>query len=88
MYAVALDPSMGTGGDLSSQVFELSTLVVEWQHNITAIPTDVVLKDICDYIKKETNNEQLYWSVENNGLGEAALIVINDFEENIWIVCE
>ena len=26
----------------------------------------------------------IYWSVENNGLGEAALIVINDFgEENI-----
>ena len=35
--------------------------------------------------KKETNNTQgIYWSVENNGIGEAAPIVINDFgEENI-----
>jgi len=88
-YAVALDPSMGTGGDYAAiQVFELPTYeqVAEWQHNTTAIPGQIrVLKDICDYIKKETNNEQsIYWSVENNGLGEAALIVINDFgEENI-----
>ena len=88
-YAVALDPSMGTGGDYSAiQVFELPTYeqVAEWQHNTTAIPGQIrVLADICSYIQKETNNTQgIYWSVENNGIGEAALIVINDFgEENI-----
>ena len=88
-YAVALDPSMGTGGDYAAiQVFELPsyTQVAEWQHNQTAIPGQIrVLADICKYIEQETKNANgIYWSVENNGIGEAALIVINDFgEENI-----
>jgi len=88
-YAVALDPSMGTGGDYSAiQVYELPSYeqVAEWQHNTTAIPGQIrVLADICKYIESETKAPQsIYWSVENNGLGEAALIVINDYgEENI-----
>jgi hypothetical protein len=88
-YAVALDPAMGTGGDNAAiQVYELPTYeqVAEWQHNSTAIPGQIrVLADICRYIEEQTKNPQgIYWSVENNGLGEAALIVINDFgEENI-----
>ncbi len=88
-YCIALDPSMGTGGDHAAiQVFELPSYeqVAEWQHNQTAIPGQIrVLADICKYIEQETNNAQgIYWSVENNGLGEAALIVINDYgEENI-----
>ena len=88
-YAVALDPSMGTGGDNSAiQVYELPTYeqVAEWQHNQTAIPGQIrILSDICRYIAEETKNPQgIYWSVENNSIGEAALIVINDFgEENI-----
>ena len=88
-YVVALDPSMGTGGDYAAiQVFELPTYeqVAEWQHNQTAIPGQIrVLADICKYIAEQTRNPQgIYWSVENNGIGEAALIVINDFgEENI-----
>jgi hypothetical protein len=88
-YAVALDPSMGTGGDYAAiQVIELPTYeqVAEWQHNTTAIPGQIrVLADICKYIEQETRNTNgIYWSVENNGIGEAALIVINDFgEENI-----
>ena len=88
-YAIALDPSMGTGGDNAAiQVFELPSYeqVAEWQHNQTAIPGQIrVLADICNYIQQETNNPQgIYWSVENNGIGEACLIVIQDFgEENI-----
>ena len=88
-YAVALDPSMGTGGDNAAiEVFELPSYeqVAEWQHNTTAIPGQIrVLSDICNYIQQETGNANgLYWSVENNGIGEAALLVINDFgEENI-----
>ena len=80
---------MGTGGDNAAiQVFELPSYeqVAEWQHNQTAIPGQIrVLSDICNYIAKETGNSNgVYWSVENNGIGEAALIVINDFgEENI-----
>jgi hypothetical protein len=88
-YAVALDPSMGTGGDNAAiQVFELPSYVqvAEWQHNTTAIPGQIrVLADICKYIQQETNNANgIYWSVENNGIGEACLLVIQDFgEENI-----
>jgi len=88
-YVVALDPAMGTGGDYSAiQIIELPTYeqVGEWQHNTTAIPGQIrVLRDICNYILECTNNPQgIYWSVENNGLGEAALIVIQDYgEENI-----
>jgi hypothetical protein len=88
-YVVALDPSMGTGGDFSAiQVIELPTYeqVAEWQHNQTAIPGQIrILRDICSYLKEVLNSDtSIYWSVENNGLGEAALLVIQDFgEENI-----
>ena len=89
-YTVALDPSMGTGGDNAAiQVLELPTYeqVAEWKHNLTAIPGQIrVLRDICKYISDTTKTEgsNVYWSVENNGIGEAALIVIQDFgEENI-----
>ncbi len=88
-YCVSLDPSMGTGGDFAAiQVIELPTYeqVAEWQHNTTAIPGQVrILADICKYIAEKTKNpSSIYWSIENNGIGEAALIVVNDFgEENI-----
>ena len=88
-YAIALDPSMGTGGDYAAiQVFELPSYeqVAEWQHNTTAIPGQIrVLADICKYLAEVTKNPNgIYWSVENNGIGEACLLVINDFgEENI-----
>ena len=88
-YVVALDPSMGTGGDDSAiQVFELPSYiqVAEWKHNSTAIPGQIrIMADICNYIASETgSSNNVYWSVENNGIGEACLIVIQDFgEENI-----
>ena len=89
-YVVALDPSMGTGGDNAAiQIVEIPTYeqVGEWQHNTTSIPGQIrVLKDVCKYISDEckSGGNNIYWSVENNGLGEAALLVINDFgEENI-----
>jgi len=88
-YIIALDPSMGTGGDYAAiQVFELPTYkqVAEWRHNTTPITGQIrILADICNHIANETQNPQgIYWSVENNSIGEAALIVINDFgEENM-----
>tara|TARA_B100000965_G_scaffold406479_1_gene445626 strand:+ start:4137 stop:5717 length:1581 start_codon:yes stop_codon:yes gene_type:complete len=88
-YCIGLDPSMGTGGDFAAiQIFELPTYkqVGEWRHNTTPIPGQIrILKDICDFIEKETgSSNSIYWSVENNAIGEAALIVIQDFgEENI-----
>jgi hypothetical protein len=88
-YVVALDPAMGTGGDSAAiQVIELPTYeqVAEWQHNMTAIPGQIrILRDVCTYIRDITNDQSsVYWSIENNGIGEAALLVVQDFgEENI-----
>ena len=86
-YVVALDPSMGTGGNSAAiQVIEIPSYqqVAEWHHNGTSIPGQIrILRDVCTYISEtcRTNGSNIYWSVENNGLGEAALIVINDFGE-------
>jgi hypothetical protein len=88
-YTVALDPAMGTGGDYAAiQIIEVPSYrqVGEWRHNTTAIPGQIrVLKDICEYIASNLDSvNSLYWSVENNTIGEAALIVIADLgEENI-----
>ena len=88
IYIVALDPAMGTGGDYAAiQVFELPTFkqVAEWQHNQTAIPDQIkVVREINRYIADTCGTENVYWSVENNSIGEAALLVIKDLgEENI-----
>ena len=42
------------------------------------------MKEICEAIRTEGPNSEIYWSVENNTLGEAALVVISEMgEENI-----
>ncbi|NBR62284.1 MAG: hypothetical protein EBT86_11750, partial [Actinobacteria bacterium] len=84
LYLVALDPSLGTGGNYSAiVVFELPSFkqVAEWYHNITPIQGQIkVLKDILDYISSqmEGNINNIYWSIENNTVGEAGLVVIRD----------
>ena len=83
-YVVGLDPSMGTGGDNSAiTVWELPTMrqVAEWKHNKTPIEGQMkvfreILKDIWDQ-----GNPEIYWSLESNSLGEAALVVIRDTGE-------
>jgi hypothetical protein len=88
-YIVALDPSLGTGGDPAAiQVLELPGClqVGEWQHNKTRVQQQiVVLRDICQHIMDEIGSStDIYYSVENNTLGEAALISISQMgEENI-----
>ena len=86
-YLIALDPSLGTGGDYAAiQIFELPTFtqVAEWHHNTTPVTGQVrILRDIAQYIHNQ-GSPQVYWTVENNTLGEAALITIKDIgEENI-----
>lgn len=89
MYCVGLDPSLGTGGDPAAiQIFEANTTeqIGEWKHNRTPIPEQVrILADIIKYLYSFTKDEQsIYYSVENNTIGEAALISIEQFgEENI-----
>jgi len=85
-YVVGLDPSMGTGGDNSAiQVIELPTLVqvAEWSSNRSPIEEQVrTLKKVLQEIH-ESGKPEIYWSVESNSLGEAALVVIRDTgEEN------
>ena len=88
-YTVALDPSLGTGGDPAAiQVFEANTTVqvAEWRHNQSDIPTQVrILNDIIQHIYDITKDDKsIYYSVENNTVGEAALISIAEWgEENI-----
>jgi hypothetical protein len=88
-YVVSLDPSLGTGGDPAAiQVIELPSMqqVAEWQHNKTPVQQQVkilqaITQHIYDTIKTET---AIYYSVENNTLGEAALVEISHTgEENI-----
>ena len=88
-YIVGLDPSLGTGGDPSAiQVFELPELkqVAEWRDNKTPVQRQVVImKEICQYLAEAAGTQNnVYYSVENNTLGEAALMAINEIgEENI-----
>ena len=89
IYLVALDPSLGTGSDPAAiQIFEANTTtqIGEWKHNKTDIPGQIkLITQINAYIMectKEPNN--LYYSIENNSIGEAALISLNEYgEQNI-----
>ena len=87
LYVVALDPSLGTGGDPAAiQIFEASTTtqIGEWKHNKTDIPNQIkLLAEITKYITEctgEPNN--IYYSLENNTIGEAALISLNEYGES------
>jgi hypothetical protein len=86
IYVVALDPSLGTGGDPAAiQVFEANSTdqVAEWRHNRSDISTQIrtlvdIIKHINDIIK---DPKSIYYSVENNSIGEAALISIAEYGE-------
>jgi hypothetical protein len=88
-YVVALDPSLGTGGDPAAiEVFEIPSLmqVAEWQHNKTPIQGQIsILRDIVKRISDEIESDSdVYYSVENNTVGEAALVSISEVgEDNI-----
>lgn len=86
VYIVALDPSLGTGGDPSAiQVLELPSMqqVAEWQHNKTPVQQQVrILSEITKGLAEIVNTDtDIYYSVENNTLGEAALVAIDEFGE-------
>jgi hypothetical protein len=89
IYVVALDPSLGTGGDYAAiQIFEANTTqqIGEWRHNRTPIPQQVrILSEICRHINATVDDtNSVYYSVENNTIGEAVLISIDEWgEENI-----
>jgi len=87
IYCVGLDPSLGTGGDPAAiQIFEANTTtqVGEWKHNKTDIPSQIkLLAQINKYIAECTNEpNNIYYSIECNGIGEAAIISLNEYGES------
>jgi Terminase large subunit, T4likevirus-type, N-terminal len=88
-YIVALDPSLGTGGDPAAlQIFELPSFeqVGEWQNNLTPVQGQAkILRDVCKYISDKCTEKgatpSLYYSIENNTVGEAALVSLEELGE-------
>ncbi len=88
-YLIALDPSLGTGGDPAAiQILEIPGFeqVGEWQHNLTTIQGQVrILRDLSNFINDECASKgvqsSIYYSVENNNIGEAALVAIEEAGE-------
>ena len=86
LYLIALDPSLGTGGDPAGiQIYsgKSTTQIGEWKHNKTPIPDQIkLLSQICKHIEEctgEPNN--IYYSIENNAVGEGALISLAEYGE-------
>jgi hypothetical protein len=87
-YMVALDPSLGTGGDPSAiQVFEIPSFiqVAEWRDNKTPVQKQIgILSGITKYLSETVPDTSIYYSLENNTLGEAAIVSVAEIgEENI-----
>jgi hypothetical protein len=91
-YVIGLDPSLGTGGDYAAiQVFELPEMIqiAEWQHNNTdprgqvrqlmriLLFIDQTLRDS----HRQAGDPEIFWTVENNTIGEAILLIIEDTGE-------
>jgi hypothetical protein len=87
IYTVALDPSLGTGSDPAAiEIYEANTTtqIGEWKHNKTDIPNQIkLLAQINKYIAECTNEpDSIYYSIENNSIGEAALISLTEYGES------
>lgn len=91
-YAISLDPSLGTGSDFAAiQVFQLPELiqVAEWQHNRTPVEEQIkivssISRFIDDKMKQlNSRNCEIYWSFENNGIGQRVIPIINNLPDDI-----
>jgi hypothetical protein len=91
-YIVSLDPSLGTGGDFAAiEIIELPSMhqVCEWHHNMTPVQAQArILRDLLRYIDDQCQAmgvaSSIYYSVENNTLGESALVAINELGEDTF----
>lgn len=92
-YLVALDPSLGTGGDYAAiQVFQMPEMiqVAEWMHNQTdprgqvkvMLQTLHFLDSTLRDSPQQYSEPEIFWTVENNSIGEALLIIIEDTGED------
>lgn len=91
-YLVGLDPSLGTEEDYSAiQVFQLPEMlqVAEWRHNRTDTRRQVTillevlyaLEGILMENPKQIGQPEIYWTFENNSIGESVLQIIEDTGE-------
>jgi hypothetical protein len=91
-YILSLDPALGTGGNYAAiEVTELPSLIQvgEWHHNLTPVQSQVkILRDMCRFIDdaciEKGVQSTIYYSVENNTLGEGALVAINELGEETF----
>ena len=85
---------MGTGGDYAAiQVIEHPSYkqVAEWRHNTTAPGQIRVLKDICDYIEKQSgppNRHILECGKQCNRRGSTSLLLEILVKKIYWHVCK
>lgn len=83
-YIVGLDPASGTGGNNAAiQVYELPSMrqVAEWYDNTTDICGQIrllnkTLRMIDMELRRMGDNPDIFWTVENNNIGEAAIVDI------------
>ena len=91
-FLVALDPAMGTENNYSAiEVFQLPEMiqVAEWQHNGLAARHQVrmMMEILCEVeamlneSPDQVQDPEIYWTFENNTLGEGVLTVIEDTGE-------
>lgn len=92
-YLVALDPSLGTGGDYSAiQVYQYPEMIqlAEWKHNMTPAPGQVnvliqtllTLQGTLLQNPEQDGDPQIFWTVENNSIGETILQIIEETGEH------
>jgi hypothetical protein len=92
IYMVALDPALGTRNDAAAiQIYRVPGMeqVAEWQSD-SANPREQmrILLQILWFLSDELKNHpdslgdpEIFWTVENNSLGEANLQIIEDVGE-------
>ena len=91
-YIFSLDPSLGTGSDYAAiQIIELPSFsqVGEWHHNMTPVQAQArILRDLVKYVDDQCQaagvTSSIYYSVENNTVGEAALVSISELGEETF----
>ncbi len=91
-YLVALDPSLGTERDYAAiQVFQMPEMIqiAEWQSNNMASRMQVralmMILDVLDSSLRDNplqvGNPEIFWTFENNTIGEGILTIIEDTNE-------
>ena len=80
-----------TGDYAAIEVIELPTLeqVGEWHHNMTPVQSQArILRDMIKYVEEQFLavglTASIYYSVENNSVGDAALVSINELGEETF----